>query len=255
MKILWEVSSKDIQEVKRFVKLHKNNKFVQARIKRNLAKTKRRITKSVFWRNLISCLVTTRQRSGPNSFVNIFLNSNSFLLDYLLCKSKVRLESFAQRNLAKFHLRRSNVLAKEIKENLIYLENHWKEVSERFEELRTKQNRKTECRIAGYFQEKFNGIGPKQSRNLLQTLGLTRYEIPIDSRITKWLNSFGFPVKLTAQGLSDTNYYNFISDGIQHLCRKSNIYPCVLDAAIFSSFDKEEWAEKNMSWRFRKQKR
>lgn len=131
------------------------------------------------------------------------------------------------------------MLAKEIKENLIYFEGHWKEISGQLEELRINQNIKTERKIAGYFQEKFKGIGPKQSRNLLQSLGFTRYEIPIDSRITKWLNSFGFPVKLTAQGLSDTNYYNFISDGIQHLCRKSNLYPCVLDAAIFSSFDKQ----------------
>ena len=246
MKILWELSSKDIKEVKEFVKRHHNNKFVQARIKRNLAKTKPRITKPVFWRNLISCLVTTRQRSGPNSFANIFLNSNSFLLDYSLCKSKHRIEYVAEKNLAKYRLRRSKVLAKQIKEDLIYLESHWKEVSGQLDALRIKQNNKTERRIARYFQEKFVGIGPKQSRNLLQSLGLTRYEIPIDSRITKWLNSFGFPVKLTSQGLSDTNYYHFISDGIQHLCRKSNIYPCVLDAAIFSSFDKQEWTEKNI---------
>ena len=206
MKILWEISIEDIQKIKTFVKLHKNNNFVQARIKRNLAKTKPRITKAVFWRNLISCLVTTQQRSGPNSLVNVFLNSEFFLLDYWLCKSKPRIEFSAERILAKYRLRRSNVLAKEIKENLIYFESHWKEISGKLEELRIKQNIKTERRIVGYFQEKFKGIGPKQSRNLLQSLGLTRYEIPIDSRITKWLNSFGFPVKLTAQGLSDTNY-------------------------------------------------
>ena len=247
MKILWEVRSEDIQKTKTFVKLHHNNKFVQARIKRNLAKTKPRITKAVFWRNLILCLVTTQQRSGPNSLVNKFLTGDSFLLDYSLCKSKRRIEVAAEKMLAKYSLRRSNVLANEIKENLIYLEGHWKEISGQLEELRINQNIKTERKIAGYFQEKFKVIGPKQSRNLLQSLGLTRYEIPIDSRITKWLNSFGFPVKLTAQGLSDTNYYNFISDGIQHLCRKSNIYPCVLDAAIFSSFDKQAWTEKNIT--------
>lgn len=246
MKIFWEVSNEDIQKAKTFVRQHSNNKLVQARIKKNLAKTKPHITKAVFWRNLILCLVTTQQRSGPNSLVNKFLTSDSFLLDYSLCKSKHRIEVTAEKMLAKYRLRRSNVLANEIKENLIYFEGHWKEISGQLEELRINQNIKTERKIAGYFQEKFKGIGPKQSRNLLQSLGLTRYEIPIDSRITKWLNSFGFPVKLTAQGLSDTNYYNFISDGIQHLCRKSNLYPCVLDAAIFSSFDKQKWTEKNI---------
>jgi hypothetical protein len=246
MKILWEVSSEDVKKTKTFVKLHRNNKFVQARIKKNLVKTKPRITKSVFWRNLILCLVTTQQRSGPNSLVNRFLNSESFLLNYSLCKSKSRIEFAAGQVLTKYRLRRSNVLAKEIKENFMYVQGHWKEISGQLEKLRIKQTVKTERRIAEYFQEKFKGIGPKQSRNLLQSLGLTRYEIPIDSRITKWLNSFGFPVKLTAQGLSDINYYNFISDGIQHLCRKSNLYPCILDAAIFSSFDKQEWTKKNI---------
>jgi len=36
--------------------------------------------------------------------------------------------------------------------------------------------------------QELKGIGPKQSRNLRQALGLLRYEIPIDSRIVKWLN-------------------------------------------------------------------
>ncbi len=246
MKILWEVSIKDVQKTKAFIELHQNNNFVQSRIKRNLVKTKPRITKILLWRYLISCLVTTQQRSGPYSLVTKFLNSNSFLLDYSLCNSKQRIEISAERNLAKYRLRRSSVLAKEIKENLLYLNRHWNEISKKLKELRANQNIKTERKIAEYFQENFKGIGPKQSRNLLQTLGLTRYEIPIDSRITKWLNSFGFPVKPTAQGLSDINYYNFISDGIQHLCRKSKIYPCVLDAAIFSSFDKQEWTKRNM---------
>lgn len=81
------------------------------------------------------------------------------------------------------------------------------------------------------------GFGPKQSRNLLQGLGLTKYEIPIDSRITKWFNEFGFPVKLSASALSDLNYYKFVSKGLRELCDACNIYPCLLDAAIFSSFD------------------
>src|SRR6056297_2927754 len=49
-----------------------------------------------------------------------------------------------------------------------------------------------EREVARVLQKLLHGFGPKQSRNLLQSLGLTRYEIPIDSRITKWLNDFGF---------------------------------------------------------------
>ncbi len=86
-----------------------------------------------------------------------------------------------------------------------------------------------------------SGFGPKKARNLLQELGLTIYEIPIDSRITKWLNKFGFPFKLSSTALSDRNYYNMILDGFQRVCEETGIYPCVLDAAIFASFDQESW--------------
>jgi thermostable 8-oxoguanine DNA glycosylase len=106
----------------------------------------------------------------------------------------------------------------------------------------------TERRAAEFFDEKLQGFGPKQSRNLIQGLGLSRYEIPMDSRITKWLNAFGFPVNLTANALSDRNYYNFVSEGLQSLCEACGIMPCVLDAAIFSSFDGDEWTEENVVW-------
>jgi hypothetical protein len=78
-------------------------------------------------------------------------------------------------------------------------------------------------------------------------LGLTKYEIPIDSRITRWLNAFGFPFHLTAGALSDPHYYNLVSDGIQTMCKQSDVLPCVLDAAIFSSYD-TGWTKDNIVW-------
>jgi thermostable 8-oxoguanine DNA glycosylase len=94
----------------------------------------------------------------------------------------------------------------------------------------------------------FEGFGPKQARNFLQALGLTRYEIPIDSRVTDWLNRNGFPLELTAAALADRNYYLFILDAIQRLCEKAEIFPCLLDAAIFSAADSSEFTEAQLSW-------
>jgi hypothetical protein len=102
-----------------------------------------------------------------------------------------------------------------------------------------------ERQIARFLQQLLLGFGPKQSRNLLQSLGLTRYETPIDSRITKWLNEFGFPAKLNATALADAGYYEFVLDGVQALCAKSDVFPCVLDAAIFASFDGDGWTAEN----------
>jgi hypothetical protein len=101
-------------------------------------------------------------------------------------------------------------------------------------------NQMLEKETAGYFSKNKNlkGIDPMQARNVLQMLGLTRYEIPIDSRITKWINEeLHYPVKLTATALSDNEYYDFVMDGIQAISSKAVIEPCLLDAAIFASYD------------------
>jgi hypothetical protein len=54
-------------------------------------------------------------------------------------------------------------------------------------------------------------------------------------------------MKLSATALADRNYYNFVLDGFQKICEACDIYPCVMDAAIFSSFD-EEWPEDKLVW-------
>ena len=124
----------------------------------------------------------------------------------------------------------------------------WEETFRMLDRLRLAADPQDEREVADFIDARFKGFGPKQSRNLLQSLGLTRYEIPIDSRITKWLNRFGFPVKLSAEALSDSNYYRFVSEGFQRLCAESETYPCVLDAAIFASYDKGGWSEENVIW-------
>lgn len=125
------------------------------------------------------------------------------------------------------------------------LETHlWPTVLEELNALRTKTSRQAEQAAADFLDENMKGLGPKQARNLLQALGLTRYEIPIDSRVAKWLNEVGFPVQLSAKALADRNYYGFVLDGVQRLCQAANEYPCVLDGAVFASFDGEGWNDK-----------
>ena len=124
----------------------------------------------------------------------------------------------------------------------------WSEMLEHLNQLRASPTRDTENEVADYIDRELKGFGPKQARNLLQGLGLTRYEIPIDSRITKWLNGIGFPVHLSSGGLSDRNYYKFVMEGIFQLCSASDVYPCVFDAAVFSSFDGDGWTNKNVGW-------
>ena len=250
MKIIWQIDSEDIAKVKAFFDEHKSNHFVKTRIATNLADNKSPISEDVFWDRMVGCLLTTQQRSGPESSVTKFLLTKPSPLDYKICTDQEELAEFARKVLSDFGgLRRSTTIGKELATNLSFLNDGGREPTfQHLDEVRLNSSPATERKAAAFIDEKFKGFGPKQSRNLLQGLGLSRYEIPIDSRITKWLNGVGFPVKLTANALQDRNYYNFVSDGFQELCEACDIMPCVLDAAIFSSFDEGKWTEDNVVW-------
>jgi len=114
--------------------------------------------------------------------------------------------------------------------------------------LKANNSKENERDVANYLDITIKGFGPKQSRNFLQSLGLTKYEIPLDSRIIKWFNDFGFPIKLSSTMLSDINSYIFVEDAIQELCKKANVYPTILDACIFSSFDGDGWNNVDVIW-------
>jgi len=250
MKILWQIDPEDVPKVLEFFDRHQDTVFVRKRRETNLRDHKPPVTKPDFWRVMVGCLLTTQQRSGPDTAVSRFLLTKPFPLGYSLCCQQSDLAAFATGLLTDFGgLRRSNTIGKELAANMSYLEDGgWKPTFKHLDEVRLNSTPQTERRAAEFIDEKLMGFGPKQSRNLLQGLGLSRYEIPVDSRITKWLNDFGFPVTLTANALSDRNYYNFVSDGFQRLCEACKIMPCLLDAAIFSSFDGGRWTEENVVW-------
>ena len=250
MKIQWVINNDDVRRVKNFVRAHGDSTLVKRRIDKNLRDEKPPITMVLFWNCLVGCLLTTRARVGPGSAVNRFLLAEPFPLDYSTCATHEAVAEFATSVLSNFGgIRRSVIIGKELAANLAFLRTGgWEPTSQLLDEVRMLSTPETERRAARFISEHFLGFGPKQSRNLLQGVGISRYEIPIDSRITKWLNAFGFPVELSAGSLQDRSYYEFISDGFQRLCHASDVMPCVLDAIIFASFDNGKWTKDNMVW-------
>jgi len=250
MKIIWQIDTEDIDQVNEFFKRHKENTFVKNRIATNLKNEKPPVTRERFWEVMISCLLSTQQRSGPGSSVTRFISTSALALNYELCHAQGELATFVTKVLSEFGgLRRSTTIGLEAKANLEYLENGgWQATVDVLEKVRLHSSPETERHAVRYIDGHYRRFGPKQSRNLLQGLGLSRFEIPIDSRITKWLNDFGFPLKLSANALADQSYFEFVSNGFQQLAGACGIYPCILDAAIFSSFDGDGWTEENMVW-------
>lgn len=240
MKLTLEIENSDIERIQKILRKQSNHIFVKKRIEKNLVKKHSLVSKEDFWRSLIMCLLTTQQRSGEQSSVTRFLRLNPNPLSFKNCSRCANLGEYAieQLTIAK-GIRRTKNIAAEIEYNFDKLVKSDWEILYEINSLRDKDDRLYERQIAENVQEALKGIGPKQSRNLLQDLGLTKYEIPIDSRIIKWLNALGFPIPLSSIALQDKSYYNFVSDNIFELCERLKIKPCVLDAMIFSSFEKE----------------
>jgi len=208
------------------------------------------MVKSQIWEVMISCLLSTQQRSGPDSPLNKFINAKPFPLKYPDCLNHNDCAQYIKKIISGFGgLRRADIIGNESDLNLKWLEKEgWDILLTEFKQLNKNNSPEKERAVANLVAKHLKGFGPKQSRNMLQSLGLTKYEIPIDSRITKWLNDFGFPLKLNATALADQAYYEFISDAFQILCAKADIYPCLMDAAIFTSFDKGKWTAENAKW-------
>ena len=246
MKISWNINESDIQKVKNVMK-ENDNFFLKNRRERNVKKKNIEINKNIIIQNLMMCLLTSQQRSGPNSVVGKFLSLKPFPITSELIAESENIELLIKQILQKNGLKRYiNKISAFFAENIEKIElDNWNLIS-RLNYLNNNQSKETERELADFLNDWLKGFGPKQSRNFLQALGLTKYELPIDSRIASWLNDFGFPVSLTSSPLSDKGYYHFVSDGIQELCLKAKIYPCELDAVIFSSFDNDEWTEKNV---------
>lgn len=241
MHIKWNITDLDIQKVQQML-TENENVFTQMRRQRNVEKQNIVVNKETIIKTMFMCLLTSQQRSGPNSVLGKFLQQKPFPITTNNLENSGNVEELVRHTLKKHGLTRYiNKISSSFNSNFKVIEkDNWAIIQE-LKEMKDKDSKQEERTLADKLAQRFAGFGPKQSRNFLQALGLTKYEIPIDSRIINWLNHFGFPVTLGSVPLGDKGYYHFVSDGIQELCKKANAYPCILDAAIFSSFDGGEW--------------
>jgi hypothetical protein len=249
MKLAWEIEKQDVETVRAFYATWANDPFVRLRRTRNIEGPRPPITKEGTWMALIGCLLTTQQRSGPKSTVKQFLDATPFPLNHRECCRQQDLQAFAAETLLSFGCkRRILTIPQQIRSVYQMLEDGlWVPLLGRAREVSVSDSPSLERSAVHWVRERFKGkgIGPKQSRNLLQWIGASKYEIPIDSRITKWLNNNILKDRLSGQLLTDDSYADLVSDGVQLLCERAGIYPCLLDAAVFASFD-GGWGEDDL---------
>ncbi len=243
MEIKMTFSKNDVEKVKKIVACMSNHKIVIERCERNINRKSIDISHSTIWKRQIGCLLTTRQKSGKGTAVDNFLNSYSPLLSLCQCEKEKDIARMAESEISRFGgIRFTKKLPEYIAHNFDLLsDNEWNNLDNLLLPLRNiPQPKETERICVNGIDKLLKGFGPKQSRNFLQWLGLTQHEIPIDSRIIKWLRgteTSGSLELLSSAALSETKYYCCILDSIQEICEKAEVLPCIFDASVFASFE------------------
>lgn len=235
----WEIDEGTLSRWRDFVEENSKNQVVLNRRQRNVKREGICLSKSNLWHVFVGCQVTTQQRSGPDTPVSRFLRSGSVALNYAECRRSAALHKLLESEFTKAGLRRSPTMASNLSQILGLLENgEWKTLVQHLKTIESNTTKGKELKVVSYLQsKKYPGLGPKQARNFIQWVGLSRYEIPLDSRVLKKLKEFGCTFVPRATALSDETVYRFVQAGVQQIAASLEIYPCILDACIFSSFD------------------
>jgi hypothetical protein len=250
VRIEYQISDDEARRAKEFFEEWAKHGFVIARRRRNVEGLHEPPNRAEFWEALASALLTTQQRSGPNAPITRLISTVPFPLSLSACEGSAALPIFVEDVIRSFGgIRRGPTIGSELQSNISHLQGGgWSPLLDQLRNLEAGATVVQERCAARYLAANLKGIGPKQARNVLQMLGLTRYETPIDSRVTKWLQRFGFPIPLSAAILSDPGYYEFVEDGLQEICRAAGVLPCMMDAAIFASHDRVDYGEEVMRW-------
>jgi len=235
----WTFDEVTLAKWEQLVRDNRSKSLPRRRYELNVRRIGIDLSKQNVWHALVGFQVTTQQRSGPRSAVSRFLSSTSLALDLAKCRNSKTLREFVTTEMTNAGLRRAPTIASNLATIWENLEaGEWPVLLKHLETLRTYPNVFKEKAVVNYLLgSKYPGLGQKQSRNFIQWLGVSRYEVPLDSRVLKKLKEFGASFVPSGASLTDEAVYLFVQDCLHQISRALDIYPCMLDACIFASFD------------------
>jgi hypothetical protein len=246
MRFHLEIEPADITAVSRLMENYHSHRFVRERHDRNVALPPSENTRDWFWATHLMCLLTTQNKSGAGSAVEQFLCMRPFPLSWEICQAVDDVDALIYDTLSRLGIRRWKISADWAQQNYRrLLDDGWGVLegwSQRLLVQRAQMPKinhyPLEREAAQAVQVLLKGIGPKQSRNFWQNMGMTRYEIPIDSRILRWLSGI-MDFYIPSNGLADERFYCQVMDVLRNLALAADVLPCMLDAAVFASFERQ----------------
>lgn len=233
MEIDWNISDEDVKKVFEFIN-QQSSEQVADRIARNINFQGLLINRDTILHSLLYSLLLSYQKQESFSHIASVVSGIRYKLQYLTIIKEPNIKEYISEIIEKHNITLAiNETPGYFASNFDLLEaTNWELLDQLIKKLCIKESKKAEREIADHINAVFNGFGPYEARVFLQTLGLTKFEIPIDSFVTDWLKGFNFPLEISSTALQERNFYHLVSDGIQLLCQRANIYPCVLEAAI-----------------------
>ena len=240
--------AQDAEAIRKVVQEFCSLSSVRERVRANVDSAPLLFSKDRVWRAMIGCLLSSCQRAGSQSPLQRFGKLDPYPLTLKRVLSSAEPEALIRNELENFGGFRFPARAGRLAgRNLKWLETGgWEQVRRHYSVLAQQRLRSPERedfraeREASRFADRnLAGFGPKQSRNLWQLLGLTRYEIPIDRRVRKWINR-NLSMHVEAEQLWKAAPYESVLDFLQIGCFKAGkTLPCVFDAVLFSIGERE----------------
>jgi hypothetical protein len=236
----FQTTKMDVDRVHQLLVDRKEDPYVCDRMSENVLGPAPKFDRENFWYVHLGCLLTTQQRSTAGSPVDRFLSLKPFPLSIGRCGNNV--EEVVLQALKSFGIGKNRTIAQRASTNQSWLnKDGWPRVQRWFERLAEQRavapqfgHCKLEREAARYAAVNLEGFGPKQSRNLWQWLGLTRYETPLDSRVAKWINR-NLSIHVDTALLGDDHYYDAVMNYLQDVCARAGVLPCLFDAAAFDN--------------------
>lgn len=241
MQATWTLDPKSLDHWRALVDTNRHKEVPVRRRAMNVRHMDVDLSRDEIWRVLVGCQVTTQQRSGPNSPAGRFLKSASPALSPRQCRQSASVAGLIEEECSAAGLRRGKTISANLSKIFANLEaGEWDVLVDRLSTLERNTTSKKEREVVNYLQsDGYPGLGQKQSRNFIQWLGLSRYEIPLDSRVLKRMREFGCNFVPKGSALTDETVYLFVQDCLHKVADALGLYPCELDACIFASFDNE----------------